>query len=140
MSDTKRDRGQRAPVPREEWIWHGMPGHFIGSDRCCFHLVTDIGDRRVSTIGCYHGPEGEQSYATRKPVASGKWLYETMVFKISTYPPHPEAHYRPVENWESIDGDVYMTEAQATAGHQRVCERVAGCATVRSATDQEDPT
>lgn len=100
-------------IPASEWIWRGMPGHLIVSSRCCFHMVTDIGRVRVSTIGCYHEAGDEPSYENRKPIGS-KRLYETFVFPLED---------GEIKVWSEIDSDGYMEEADAEAGHQAICEK-----------------
>ena len=105
-------------IPREDWKWRGMPGHLIVSTSCCFHMVTDIGRCRVSSIGCYHPstPDGEKNYDNRKSIGCGGALYETFVFPIAA-----DGEIEPGEIW----GERFTEEADTEAAHVRVCEMVA---------------
>lgn len=106
-------------IDRGDWRWKGMPGHLIVSTSCCFHMVTHIGDCRVSTIGCYHQtmPDGKKNYANRYPIGAGEdSLYETLVFPLDG---------DEIADWAEIDGERYATEEAAEAGHMRFCEKVA---------------
>lgn len=95
---------------RKDWKWLGMPGHLIVSASCCFHLHTIIGDYRISTIGCYH-PKGRGE----GPIGTigADRFYETMVFSSD------------LEDFSEKDFDGYNTEAEADAGHMRLCEKYA---------------
>lgn len=112
-------------IDRKDWRWHGMPGHLIVSASCCFHLVTDIGGVRVSTIGCYHKPGDPKDYDHRHPIGAGEdSLYETLVFPIDpkAEPDEPAAQSS-VSGWSEIDGERAATEAEAEAMHSRYCEK-----------------
>ena len=108
-------------IPREHWVWHGMVGHLIVGHRCCFHLVTDIGEVRVSTVGCYHRRGEPKTYDTRDQIGSGR-LYETMVFRLSG-PPLDERSAQDDYDPSNIDSDGYNDEAEAEAGHAAMCEK-----------------
>lgn len=68
-----------ARIPESEWVWYGFAGHFISASRCRFHLATEVGNFRVSTIGGYASPTNPKEFSEvgldRK--------YETMVFRIA---------------------------------------------------------
>lgn len=113
-------------IPMEEWRWYGMPGHFIASTRCCFHMTTDIGAVRVSTVGCYHLTGDEPSYETRHPIGAGAdSLYETYVFAIDPNAPARNELGTQSDLLEGleIEGERWATEAEAEAGHMRYCHR-----------------
>jgi hypothetical protein len=98
-----------------------MPGHLIVSQGCCFHMVTDIGHLRVSSIGCYHPAsvkQGDRNYANRETIGAGEdAFYETYVFPI-------DDDGEITEHCE-LDGERYATEEDAEEGHHRFCQKVA---------------
>jgi len=59
------------------WKWRGLPGHFICSNDCRFHLCTDIGKYRISTVGAMYR-EGDE---VMQPIGAFHH-YETMVFPL----------------------------------------------------------
>ena len=63
-----------------KWKWFGKAGHFCMSDRCLFHLCTDVGDYLVSSVGDMHPDMSGNGLGEQKPIG-WKHLYETMVFK-----------------------------------------------------------
>jgi hypothetical protein len=96
----------RTTIDRSDWVWHGVAGHLIVADRCCFRLHTVVGEYRISTVGCYH-PSGVES---SKPETIGRdRLYETMVFRVAD----------PLGEELSMVG--YNEEPDARAGHVRMC-------------------
>lgn len=62
-------------IPEKDWIWRGLPGHFILSKNCLFHLHTRVGQYRISTVGALY-LNGELEMLE---VGAGRH-YETMVF------------------------------------------------------------
>ena len=89
-------------------VHHGMPGHFIGAQRCCFRMHSTVNGRwKVSTVGCYHPLSGDQETPT--PIGAGAdALYETMVFDLSG-----EAD----SEWAEVHCKRYATEEAAERGH-----------------------
>jgi hypothetical protein len=69
-------------VPESEWRWNGHAGHFIGAESCLFHLNTEVGRYRVSTVGEWVSPDpdGEGEYARFREIGSRR-LFETFVFR-----------------------------------------------------------
>ena len=109
-------------VPMAEWKWHGMPGHFIGWEKCCFRLHTTVGGFRISTVGCYHSPGSDQlrdpiGGTSPNPKPEDMPLYETYVFRL-----RPDGQ---VADWGEIDGQRYATEEAAEAGHFAYCREYA---------------
>lgn len=110
----------RTHIPRDEWEWYGNAGHFIGSNRCRFHLTTAVGKVVVSTVGEYfpaRGGEMEELGVDRK--------YETMVFVFEDRCdkgcggcglPVPLTYIA-----EETNG--YNTAGDATRGHLAMCEK-----------------
>jgi hypothetical protein len=80
------------------------------SAKCCFHMSTDIGEHRISTIGCYH-PQGSGE-GQRATVGIGR-LYETMVFAVSD----------DEIVGEELDSDAYNDEGDAERGHLAMCRK-----------------
>ena len=37
-----------------EWKWFGVAAHLCVSERCLFHMATDVGDYLVSTVGEFY--------------------------------------------------------------------------------------
>lgn len=102
-----------------EWVWHGVPGHFIGAYSCCFSLHTTIGPFRVSSVGCYH-PAGDRSVPPHE--IGSQRLYETMVFRNG-----PDGT---PDDWIELDSDAYNDNDAAEAGHLRMCKKWAGRASL----------
>lgn len=38
-------------IAESKWKWFGLPGHFICSQWCRFHLCTQVGQYLISTVG-----------------------------------------------------------------------------------------
>ena len=92
----------------------GMPGHFIGASKCCFHLHTVIDGRwSVSTVGCYH--PGDRRDEEARPVGHCRY-YETMVFDM-------DADGGAASRWNELDMEGYNSEADAEEGHRLMVER-----------------
>lgn len=105
-------------IPANEWVWCGLPGHFVGGRDCRLHLSTRVGDLRVSTVGDYHPPGHTEDGP--KEIGWGR-LYETMVFPVDGHGLHGEG---------GIAGDELICEAynapeDAEAGHMRLCREAA---------------
>ena len=102
-----------------EWVWHGAAGHNSESDKCKFHLCTDIGQYRISTVGRYH-PEGVGRSSPMKATANGcPYGYTTYVFKIGASPWEEHLDSDKVE----LDG---ATDEKAERMHMQMCEKWAG--------------
>mgnify|MGYP003403383965 FL=1 len=104
----------RRGEPSEAWRWHGVAGHFVLSDRCCFRLHTTVGEYRVSSVGCYH-ETGSPDVPSPLGGLSSDNMYETMVFRNDS-----EDN---VIDWREIDAEWYATEAEAEAGHLAFCRK-----------------
>lgn len=109
-----------AKIKAKYWKWFGSAGHFCGSERCQFHLCTQVGGWLVSTIGEYV-PCGLKGW---REIGPGR-LYETMVFRIDGkcdcgcgLPSFTAAE---------IDGRGYNDAADANAGHMETCRKWANC-------------
>lgn len=91
-------------------IQRGFPGHFIGWAHCCFRLCHDVGDVRVSTVGCYHGRNKDQE---PEEIGCGR-KFETFVFPLVD-----ELNgfgLRDIDAGE-IDSECYNDWQSAEAGH-----------------------
>ena len=106
---------------RSGWEWRGSAGHFIASSDCLFHLSTDVGHYRVSTVGEYL-PKGSDALAD---VGWGR-KYETMVFPLSDSrcsAPDCDCGEREVAEWQELDFDGYNRRGDAQRGHMAMCQK-----------------
>lgn len=135
-------------IPETEWIWYGMPGHFICAQDCRFHLCTQVGRVLVSTVGAYEPQEGAREILaqSRGQVLEGKgdarrysWFkqngweeighkrtFETMVFardglkRCGT----PECGCGvPSIIPSELDMEGYTDAGAATSGHLVLCQK-----------------
>ena len=107
-------------IPREQWKYKGIPGHFCCARKCVFRLHTIIGKYKISTVGAmydidkYGHPVGDM-----QEIGCGTH-YETMVFHNNSWSEiycHSLAH-------DSND-DPTDTDAKAEKMHDNVCLMVA---------------
>jgi len=93
----------------------GMPGHFIGSARCVWHLTTVVGGYVVSTVGDYRPFTEDQ-----KPTEIGLGRkYETMVFRAGKPCARPGCMCGvPDHDGRELDFEAYNTAGEAQAGHE----------------------
>lgn len=111
-------KGARA-VPRRAWVQCGFAGHFCAANNCRFHLHTRIGRYRVSTVGEYH----PFSSGKRSTMGIEDWqFYETAIFEVDGPGTHGEGE---VVAWDEQAMVYYETGAEACAGHEYWCKRVA---------------
>ena len=103
----------------ESLKWYGNTGHFICSNRCRFHLCTEVGEYLVSTVGEFFVKPDDKEMT---PV--GSWIddnYETKVFKwtkrCSCGCGHPEIDPR------DLDCVRYATPKEANEGHMSMIEK-----------------
>jgi hypothetical protein len=122
------------PTNRGEWTWFGVPGHFICSRWCRFHLTTCVGPWLVSTVGEYVHPRHSQgSEKTETEWLKSNWpgedigyqrKYETMVFLAG----EPCASSTcgcglPAINGHEFDSNGYNNRGDAQAGHLAMCAK-----------------
>lgn len=72
-------------MTKSNWKWYGTAGHLCVADSCLFHLLTDVGNYIVSTIGDYrprYKHDGNESLPEPQEIGY-KRLFETYVFKYS---------------------------------------------------------
>jgi hypothetical protein len=126
-------------VPRGEWRWFGNAGHLIVGQYCRFHLCTQVGPWRVSTVGEYvhprHSGGSERTEAEwlkenhpGEEVGCGR-KYETMVFPTDDTNCSCGCGMPNVADWSGVDSDGYNDGATATAGHYAMCEKYAALTT-----------
>lgn len=103
-----------------DWKWGGFAGHLIVARYCRYHLVTDVGDFRVSTVGAYE-----------QPGAEGKWTdighmrkFETMVFHIGSEVCGCGCGERSITDWAELESRCANTPAEAHANHMAVCQEI----------------
>lgn len=94
--------------PRE---WFGQAGHFVGGDRCRFHLHTHINGYCVSTVGEYFP---KSSPDVMEPVGDGR-MYETMVFRLDKR--------GEIANHNELDLAPYNDRDAANEGHLKMVNR-----------------
>ncbi len=98
-------------IKREEWIWKGLPGHFICANKCIFRLHTVIGKYRISTVGAmYEGNKMEEIGLNRH--------YETFVF-IGDGCKEIDSEGVDLKDFK----DPYLADEQASKNHMRMCEK-----------------
>lgn len=123
-------------IERDKWIWHGMAGHYILSDRCLFHLQTIIGKYVVTTVGDLHDiyPGGVAEVAKDSgfehlPCGAReigyKIFYETMVFELAEAKKFDGRRQKKGKrkSWAELDFSGYQTEDEAHRGHMLMCEK-----------------
>jgi hypothetical protein len=109
---------------RSDWEWSGSAGHFIGSASCLFHLSTDVGHYRVSTIGEYL-PRGAKEGSDFQDVGWDR-KYETMVFPLGDdrcSVPGCDCGEREVAEWRELDFEGYNRRGDAQRGHMAMCQK-----------------
>lgn len=111
-------------IPIDQWKWYGLPGHFIGSAWCRFHLCTIVGDYIVSTVGQYIPPHASMSSKEFAELGANR-TYETMVFLAGKPCDAPGcACGMPMQSsLTEVDFDGYNTALDATEGHYRMCHK-----------------
>ena len=137
-------------IEEKDWKWYGDTGHFICSFWCRFHMLTEIGDYMISTVGEYvpDSPVRDIIAESRGIPLKGKGderladymrkigyeeigfqrKYETMVFKLGDTRCEVVdcgCARRLPENFENLDFDGYNTRAEATEGHYKLCRKFA---------------
>jgi hypothetical protein len=87
--------------------WFGQPGHFIGADKCRFHLHTHVNGHCISTVGEYYPDPGGRA----ETVGSDRF-YETMVFDEED-----------AGAGQHVDFAAYNDHRSADAGHAAMVEK-----------------
>lgn len=106
---------------KENWLWMGHAGHFIGGSSCRFHLNTYVGGYIVSTVGEYD--PYNKGWGNFEELGINR-LYETMVFKAEKESKDDAqcCPYRIIVS-EEMDMDGYNDPAAAYKGHLKLCKR-----------------
>ena len=106
-------------IPRNQWKWFGIAGHYILGHRCQFHLTTQVGKYLISTVG-ERMEEGIQQKVNHA------WLYETMVFFAGTPCTMEECHCGlPEHTGKCLDQKNYNERGLAQVGHMEMCIKFA---------------
>ena len=117
-------------ISMNEWRWCGMPGHLIVASYCRFHLTTQVGSFRVSTVGAYY-PDGDR--APMQTIGAGDdAFYETLVFRTTDAADEGCPACCAVADWCEIDGKRYATSEHANIGHMEFCLRYSADAPTNS--------
>ena len=95
----------------QPWEWCGAAHHFVGADKCRFHMATWVAGGRylVSTVGDYR-PDVR---GDMEAIGVGDSFFETYVFSG-----HPR-----VTDWCEVEGERYATHEEANEGHMRYCAK-----------------
>lgn len=122
-------------IPAADWKWFGQAAHFICGRWCRFHLVTQVGEYLISTVGLYVHPRHsggnerqEMEWLVKNP--NGEEIgfnrfYETMVF-LAGKPCAEEGcncGQPALASGESHDFSGYKTAGEATIGHYAMCAK-----------------
>ncbi len=137
------------PIPLDEWIWFGHPGHFICARWCHFQMCTQVGNYLISTVGEWtpDEPMREIMADSRGITLEGRGdarladymkkvgfeelgfnrTYETFVFKAGAPCKHRNCGCGlPEIDGSEIDSEGYYTAPAATKGHIALCQKWAG--------------
>lgn len=107
-------------IPVEKWKWRGIPGHLCVANRCCFHMVTDIGKYKISTVGAYYPNENDKDM---KEIGVDRH-YETFVFPIDKDGDITDLGELDTLSVKRNPGqDPYETDLQAEANHMKMCKK-----------------
>lgn len=120
-------------IPEKDWKWFGFAAHWILSDRCLFHLNTQIANYIISTVGecrtveqmC--DPNAPILFDEYQTITSGPEKYETMVFKGAEPCANPKCG---CGAFTELVGDElvcerYLTRGEAQRGHLLLCQKYA---------------
>jgi len=108
-------------IPHSEWKWGGVAAHLIVANDCRFHMVTQVGDYIVSSIGDYR----PASKGGEMDTIGHERFYETYVFPAAE--PHP-CGCPQVSGYEEIDALPANDCGEATRNHMAMCLKWAGLA------------
>ena len=119
-------------VPKSDWEWFGIAGHFICGRWCRFHLTTVVGEYLVSTVGEYVHPRHSLSEQKDAEWLEVNWpgediglnrKYETMVFKAGKRCTSPNCGCGlPEIDGSELAMEGYNRPDKAAEGHLRLCE------------------
>lgn len=120
-------------IPKSEWKWSGVAGHFICGYLCRFHMRTEIGDILVSTVGEYYsGGPRDDSYVLESMGCTfpgqDRTFYETYVFRLGDERcarVDCDCGDREPAEWSEIAGRRWTLRGQAQRGHLEFCDRAA---------------
>ena len=112
-------------IQMRDWKWYGWAGHLCVGHDCRFHLHTEVGNYRISTVGEYFSPLNKTG--KMETLGGGeKDFYETMVFKLSqSRTCDCGCGAREVDNWSELDSMRYANAKDAQAGHLKICHKFA---------------
>jgi hypothetical protein len=127
-----------AGIPPELWVWHGHVGHHICGAWMRFHMLTEVGNYLISTIGEMVTP-GDSGGSER---AEAEWLrknfpgrdvglgrkYETYVFPLGLEVCKEKdcgCNARQPSNWSELAGRGSNTRGDARNRHMELCREYA---------------
>jgi hypothetical protein len=99
--------------------WYGYPGHFIGAERCLFHLTSTVGPWLISTVGDYRPGREEE----RAAIGGEDSHFETRVFRAGDPCDGPGCGCGlPDADGPELECRRYDTAGEAQAGHLALIE------------------
>ena len=106
-------------IPKDQWVWYGFAGHFIGGHSCAYHLCTRIGNKVISTVGAYY-PRSQEEMVTLG--IGPEDYYETMIFECDGEDENgnPNIHV-----FTELERHMYGDSLKAEQGHRAICDRIA---------------
>lgn len=114
---------KKVEIPCTEWIWHGRAAHFICAADCLFHMVTEIGDHVISTVGDLHLYEKTGGRGSRREIGCGR-TYETYVFR--KLDGHCECGCGlPSFDLSEVDSEGANDDVEARSNHMLMCHKYA---------------
>jgi len=107
-------------IKKQDWIWHGLAGHFICSPDCRYRQCTEIGKYLISTVGEYR-----PDYKKGELIEIGaNRFYETMVFEIDYYCDTKKCGCgHPMIVPSELDFLSAKTKKEADKNHLYMCEK-----------------
>ena len=108
-------------IPKDEWVWYGFAGHFIGGLQCAYHLCTRIDKLLVSTVGAYY-PKGAEDEPMTPLGIEPDSLYESFIFPCDGEDEYGNPN---IIEFSEIHSQRYDTSIKAELGHRELCLKVA---------------
>lgn len=105
----------------QPWEWCGAAHHFVGADKCRFHMATWVAGGRylVSTVGDYR-PDVR---GDMEAIGVGDSFFETYVFTTDPHDREETSGHPQVTDWCEVEGERYATHEEANEGHMRYCAK-----------------
>lgn len=106
----------------KNWKWFGKAAHFICSDRCLFHMATDVGDYMISSVGAYYPNMNRHGEGLGEMETIGcDRKYETYVFEKNDGNGCECGCDLPAFSLSEIDSLSANDDKTAQANHMKLC-------------------